>query len=111
LDGVVADRGLVLDIRPATARREEGPAPEAIVVERTALEWRLDPTAKHCLEQVHDYDQPLVVVCSEGRASSLAAASLADLGYTRVADLVGGYQAWRTWFERRRGAQGGGAPR
>ena len=69
------------------------------------LEWRLDPSGTHRLPEVRDRHQPVVVVCSEGYASSLAAASLVDLGYDRAADLVGGYQAWRAWDRRGRRAE------
>jgi len=98
LAGVVRDGGIVVDIRPAGQRRAEGELPGAVVVERNVLEWRFDPRGGHRLPGVRGLDQPVVVVCSEGYASSLAAASLADLGYTGAADLVGGYCAWRSWF-------------
>ena len=58
------------------------------------LEWRLDLLGDHALPQIQGYDQQVIVVCDEGYASSLAAASLRDLGYANAADLVGGYQAW-----------------
>jgi rhodanese-related sulfurtransferase len=101
LDGVVHEGGLVVDIRPEAQRREEGSFPGAVVVERNVLEWRLDPTGAHRIPEVRDLDQPVVVVCSEGYASSLAAASLADLGFRRAADLVGGYRAWQRWYAAR----------
>jgi rhodanese-related sulfurtransferase len=101
LAGLVAEGGLVIDIRPVEQRRQEGALPGALVVERNVLEWRLDPDGDHRLPEVRDLHQPVVVVCSAGYASSLAAASLADLGYERAADLVGGYQAWSAWFARR----------
>jgi len=101
LEGLVAEGGLVVDIRPAEQRRAEGALPGAVVVERNVLEWRLDPHSDHRLPDVGDLGRPVVVVCSAGYASSLAAASLADLGYERAADLVGGYQAWSEWFARR----------
>jgi rhodanese-related sulfurtransferase len=104
LGGLVAEGGLVIDIRPAAQRWEEGALPGALVVERNVLEWRLDPTSDHRLPDVRGLHQPVVVVCSAGYASSLAAASLSDLGYERAADLVGGYQAWRTWFAHRDGS-------
>lgn len=104
LEGLVAEGGLVIDIRPAAQRQAEGALPGALVVERNVLEWRLDPASEHRLPDVRDLRQPVVVVCSAGYASSLAAASLSDLGYERSADLVGGYQAWRTWFVRRHGS-------
>ncbi len=102
LDGLLAEGGLVIDIRPAAQRRCEGALPGALVVERNVLEWRLDPGSEHRLPDVRDLHQPVVVVCSAGYASSLAAASLADLGFERSADLVGGYQAWSEWFAHRR---------
>ncbi|MGD0381158.1 MAG: rhodanese-like domain-containing protein [Acidimicrobiales bacterium] len=101
LEGLVAEGGLVVDIRPAEQRRQEGAMPGALVVERNVLEWRLDPASDHRLSEVRGFGQPVVVVCSAGFASSLAAASLTDLGYQRAADLIGGYQAWGAWFARR----------
>jgi rhodanese-related sulfurtransferase len=102
LDALVTEGALVIDIRPAEQRRQEGVMPGAVVVERNVLEWRLDPTSEHRIPEVRDLHQPVVIVCSAGYASSLAAASLVDLGFERAADLVGGYQAWSDWFERRR---------
>jgi rhodanese-related sulfurtransferase len=99
LPGVMAEGGLVIDIRPAAQRREEGSLPGAIVVERNVLEWRLDPKGTHRLADVDGLAQSVVIVCSAGYASSLAAASLAELGYTRASDLIGGYLAWRSWIE------------
>jgi rhodanese-related sulfurtransferase len=98
LEGVLAEGGLVIDIRPAAQRLEEGSLPGAIIVERNVLEWRFDLSGDHHLAEVHSLTQPVVIMCSQGYASSLAAASLSELGYTQAADLVGGFQAWRTWF-------------
>jgi rhodanese-related sulfurtransferase len=94
---VVDVGGLIVDIRPAAQRADQGQMPGAVVVERNVLEWRLDPTGSHRLPQVTGFDQPVVVVCSEGFASSLAADSLRILGYRRVTDLIGGYRAWSAW--------------
>lgn len=91
----VADAGgLVVDIRPAAQRSSEGELPGALVIERNVLEWRLDPTGSHHLPEVTGFDQPVVVVCSEGYASSLAADSLRAMGYQKATDLIGGYRAW-----------------
>jgi rhodanese-related sulfurtransferase len=100
LAAVVADGGLVVDIRPSEQRRAEGELGGALVIERNVLEWRLDPQGNHRIPEVRGYDQPVVVVCSAGYASSLAAASLADLGFEHAADLAGGYQAWAEWAGR-----------
>lgn len=87
---------LVVDIRPEAHRRREGTIPGAVVVERNELEWRLDPTSPDRLPDVeHRLDRVVVVVCNEGYASSLAAASLRSLGLHRATDLIGGFRAWR----------------
>jgi rhodanese-related sulfurtransferase len=91
----------LVDIRPERQRVEEGEFDHAIVVERNVLEWRFDLRGDHALADIDGYGQPLVVACSEGYASSFAAASLRALGFTRVADLDGGYRAWRAWREAR----------
>jgi rhodanese-related sulfurtransferase len=91
---ILARGGLVIDIRPRASRREEGEIPGAIAVERNVLEWRLDPASEHRLPEVTGYDVPVVVVCDEGYASSLAAATLQELGLTRATDLAGGFRAW-----------------
>ena len=101
LDQVVTTGGLVVDIRPESQRHDVGALPGAVVIERNVLEWRLDPRSEHRIREVRDHDQQVVVVCSAGYASSLAAASLVDLGFTRAADLEGGYLAWRAWSGRR----------
>jgi rhodanese-related sulfurtransferase len=99
LGDVVDAGGLIIDIRPRHQRAEEGDLPGAIVVERNVLEWRLDPGGAFRLPQLDGYDQPVVVVCSEGYASSLAADTLIELGLSSAADLEGGYQAWRSWID------------
>jgi rhodanese-related sulfurtransferase len=86
---------LVVDTRSQAQRHRDGELPGAVVVERNVLEWRLDPTSAHRLPGAGDYERTIVVVCDEGYASSLAAASLQDLGLVNATDLDGGYQAWK----------------
>jgi rhodanese-related sulfurtransferase len=95
LEAVVAEGALVVDTRSEAQRRRDGELPGAVVVERNVLEWRLDPASPHRLEEAGDRDRTIVVVCDEGYASSLAAASLQDLGLVNATDLEGGYQAWK----------------
>jgi rhodanese-related sulfurtransferase len=90
----VADGALLVDIRPAAQRAAEGTVPAALVIERNVLEWRLDPTSAARLPQA-SYDRLVIVLCSEGYTSSLAAASLRELGVDAT-DLVGGFAAWVT---------------
>ena len=93
LPAEVAAGALVVDIRPAEARDREGALDGALVLERTVLEWRLDPTSPHRVDRMRDAGQRVVIVCNEGYASSFAAAVLRDLGLTNVTDLDGGYRA------------------
>jgi rhodanese-related sulfurtransferase len=89
------DRGaLLVDVRPVEKRRAEGRIPGAVVVDRNVLEWRLDPASTHRIPEAVDHDVHVIVVCSEGYQSSLAAATLQDLGLHRATDLAGGAQAW-----------------
>jgi rhodanese-related sulfurtransferase len=92
-DAVVAGAVLV-DIRPERQRAAEGEIPGALVIERNVLEWRFDPASQARLPLAH-YDLHVIVLCSEGYTSSLAAASLQDLGVHRATDLDGGFLAWR----------------
>ncbi|MFE6822992.1 rhodanese-like domain-containing protein [Streptomyces sp. NPDC057690] len=90
-----AGEALLIDIRYAALRERDGLIPGALVVERNELEWRLDPQGSHRLPEATSHGVRAVVICNEGYASSLAAASLHQLGLHRATDLVGGFQAWR----------------
>ncbi|MCE3030188.1 MULTISPECIES: rhodanese-like domain-containing protein [Streptomyces] len=87
---------LLVDIRYAALRERDGLIPGAVVVERNELEWRLDPRGSHRLPEATGHALRIVLICNEGYASSLAAASLHQLGLHRATDLVGGFQSWRS---------------
>ncbi len=90
----IARGALLVDIRPAAQRAAEGEVPGALVVERNVLEWRFDPASDARLPEATGYDVEVVVLCSEGYTSSLAADALRSLGLTRSSDVVGGFRAW-----------------
>jgi rhodanese-related sulfurtransferase len=92
---LVAAGAILVDTRPGWQRAEEGELPGALVIERNHLEWRLDPTSTARIPEAVDHDVTWIVVCSEGYSSSLAAASLQDLGLRNATDLAGGYRAWK----------------
>jgi rhodanese-related sulfurtransferase len=92
---IVEDGGLLVDIRPAAQRAVFGEIPGSLIIERNVLEWRLDPDGADRLPEARDRTRPVVVVCQEGYASSLAAAALLDLGRESATDLIGGYAAWK----------------
>lgn len=91
----MSDGAVLVDIRPAAQRADEGEIPGALIVERNVLEWRFDPASGARLPEATGHDVRVIVFCSEGYTSSLAAASLHDLGLTRATDIDGGFRAWR----------------
>lgn len=91
----VAGGSILIDIRPVEQRERDGVMPGAVVVDRNVLEWRLDPTSPHRLPLATGHDVRVIIVCNEGYSSSLAAATLQELGLRNATDLVGGFQEWR----------------
>ena len=89
-----ADGTVVLDTRTHTDRHRFGVIPGAVHVPRTVIEWHFDPANGYLHPAMTSFDQPLVVVCNGGYSSSLAAANLVRLGFSDVADLIGGHTAW-----------------
>ena len=90
----LAEGALLVDTRPAAQRAREGAVPGALIVERNVLEWRFDPLSDARLPEATGYDVEVIVLCSEGFSSSLAADSLRALGLARTSDVIGGFQAW-----------------
>ena len=86
---------LLVDIRPIPQRVLEGEIPGTLILERNVLEWRLDPRGEAWIPNATNADLRVIVMCSEGYASSLAAASLIDMGLHRATDLEGGFRLWR----------------
>jgi rhodanese-related sulfurtransferase len=86
---------LLVDIRSEVQRQADGIVPGALFFPRNVLEWRLDPASGHADPRVPGPGAQVIVMCNEGYQSSLAAASLQELGFARATDLVGGFQAWR----------------
>ena len=88
-------RGAILvDIRPVAQRTATGEIPGALIVDRTVLEWRFDPRSPARLPVADRYDLPVIVFCQQGYSSSLAAATLHDLGLHHATDMIGGFDAW-----------------
>ena len=93
-EAVAKTETILVDIRSEGQRAIEGRIPGALIVERNVLEWRLDPASSARLPVATDHDLQVIVFCSEGYTSSLAAAALHDLGLWRATDMVGGFHAW-----------------
>lgn len=89
----LAHGAVLVDIRPAAQRGAEGEIPGSLVIERNVLEWRFDPASDAARPEAAP-DLEIVVFCSEGYTSSLAAAALLDLGLPAT-DLEGGFRRWQ----------------
>lgn len=85
---------LLLDVRSMSQRAAGGDVSGSICFERNVLEWRCDPASEGHDARIADLGQQLIVMCEEGYHSSLAAATLQQIGFARATDLAGGFQAW-----------------
>jgi rhodanese-related sulfurtransferase len=95
LSAAIEEGAVVIDVRDSALRDAQGPLPGSVVVDLTVLEWRVAPSSDYRTIEVDD-DTQVILVCSEGFSSSLAAARLQDLGVSGATDLIGGYKAWAT---------------
>jgi rhodanese-related sulfurtransferase len=85
---------VLVDIRSDSARERDGIVPGSLHLPRTVLEWRLDPASAWRSPHAPGLDERVVVLCDHGFSSVLASAVLADLGFARAGDVVGGFAAW-----------------
>jgi glyoxylase-like metal-dependent hydrolase (beta-lactamase superfamily II)/rhodanese-related sulfurtransferase len=78
---------VVLDVRERDAY-EEGHIPSARLLPRGQLELRVN-------QDLPDPTPRILAYCEFGRISTLAAATLREMGYQRAVALDGGMKAWR----------------
>jgi rhodanese-related sulfurtransferase len=85
---------LLVDTRCAELRRETGVIAGSVHIPLSVLYWRLDPGSESADPGLADPDRQVVLICAHGYSSSLAAATLHDLGFARATDVIGGFEAW-----------------
>lgn len=85
---------ILVDLRCADQRRKSGVIPGSFHLPLSVLYWRLDPTSGHDDPCLSDTLRQFVLVCADGYSSSLAAATLHDLGFGHATDVIGGFTAW-----------------
>ena len=78
---------VLIDVREPD-EYEQGAIAEAIHIPRGFLESRIEATAP-------DHNQRIVLSCASGARSAFGAKVLAELGYTNVASLAGGFSGWK----------------
>ena len=91
----LAGGALLVDIRPTDQRSTGGDIPGATVIDRNVLEWRLAPESQWRIDAVAGPETRVIVLCNEGYSSSVAAATLKELGLVNATDVIGGFQAWK----------------
>ena len=85
---------VIVNTRCADARRTSGVISDSVHVPLSVLYWRLDPTSGYDDKRLSDPTRQVILVCADGYSSSLAAATLRDLGFKRATDVVGGFNGW-----------------
>lgn len=97
VDAFAAERegALLIDTRCGEDLTRDGAIPGAIHVPLSVLFWRLDPASGHADPRLTDPDRRVVLVCAHGYSSSMAAATLRQLGFAHATDVIGGFEAWQ----------------
>jgi rhodanese-related sulfurtransferase len=85
---------LFLDVREAE-EYAQGHVPGALLVPRGMLEPKAAADSPARDSQLTDPQRPIVAYCGSGARSALAAVTLAELGFTNVRSMAGGFQAWQ----------------
>ena len=90
----IVDGAVLIDTRCQELRSADGVVHDSIHIPLSVLYWRLDPTSGHEDHRVADPSRRIILMCAHGYSSSLAAATLRDLGFERATDIDGGFEAW-----------------
>jgi rhodanese-related sulfurtransferase len=85
---------LLVDLRDVREVKAEGKIPGSYHAPRGMLEFWVDPDSPYHREALSSADR-LVLYCNLGWRSALAAKSLQDMGFTNVAHISGGLEAWK----------------
>ncbi|EJC99541.1 uncharacterized protein FOMMEDRAFT_34761, partial [Fomitiporia mediterranea MF3/22] len=86
---------ILVDIRSDAQRAEQGIIPDALHIDRVSLESTFDPQSETGRIFVNRYDVRIILFDQDGFASSLAAATLHDIGLLNATDIIGGYKVWK----------------
>ncbi len=92
--GAAREGGLIVNIRSERDRELHGGVAGAWFIPRNVLEWRVDARCPYHDPILVGARGPLILMCAQGYQSSLAAATLVDLGIANATDMEGGYERW-----------------
>ena len=88
------EEALLVDLREPGERAQHGAIPGAVHAPRGMLEFYADPTSSYHRAELEP-DRRVILHCASGGRSALAADTLQQMGYTNVAHLDGGFNAWK----------------
>ena len=87
VDALPEGGATVVDVREAS-EWEQGHLPGAVHISKSYVEQQIEAA-------VPDRDSPVILYCAGGIRSLFAAQTLEQMGYTNVASMSGGFQAWK----------------
>jgi rhodanese-related sulfurtransferase len=90
---------VLVDVRETVERERDGLIPGSLHAPRGLLEFHADPDSPIHNAELKPEDR-LILYCGTGGRSALAAKTLFDMGYSDVASLAGGFEAWRSAKEK-----------
>ena len=91
---VAAGTAQFIDIRDIRELKREGCIPGALHAPRGMLEFSLDPTSPYHKPEFNT-DKKLILFCAGAWRSALAVKTLKDMGFENIAEMEGGFGAWK----------------
>ncbi|MBU3022642.1 rhodanese-like domain-containing protein [Aestuariibacter sp. A3R04] len=85
---------VLVDIRDVRELEKEGHIPGAIHAPRGMLEFWVDPDSPY-YKPVFKAEKQFILYCQSGWRSTLATATLLDMGFEEVMHIEGGFNAWK----------------
>ena len=93
-DAVSKGNATLIDIRDGEELKQNGRIPGSVHASRGMLEFYADPSLPYHKPEF-DKNKKIILHCASGGRSDLAAATLKQMGYNKVAHLDGGMKAWK----------------
>lgn len=93
-DAVSKGNATLIDIRDGEELKQNGRIPGSVHASRGMLEFYADPSLPYHKPEF-DKNKKIILHCASGGRSALAAATLQQMGYDKVAHLDGGMKAWK----------------
>ena len=91
---VAAGTAQFIDIRDIRELKREGSIPGALHAPRGMLEFWLDPASPYHKPEFNT-NKKLILFCAGAWRSALAVKTLQDMGFENIAEMEGGFGAWK----------------